>query len=195
MRAGNRTDGSASFAVPDTTPPAFGSPEPAAGSTIGNGDVLSVSVAATDDGSGIDPASIDLRLDGTAVEHRLAHRGCRARGRGAAAARWSPPPRPAGRRPRRECRAPGLGRHGRGSRRDACEHGPYERRSAGRSPGHRRSRECRQRCRGASRPRSRRLGAGARGTFRQHEGARGPSSACKRVLISASCCACAALSS
>ena len=67
--AGNRAEGSTSFAVPDTTPPAFGSPEPAAGSTIANGDVLSVSVVATDDGSGIDPASIDLRLDGTPVEH------------------------------------------------------------------------------------------------------------------------------
>jgi hypothetical protein len=67
--AGNRTDGSTSFSVPDTTPPAFGPPDPAAGSSIGSGDVLSVSVAVTDDGSGIDPASIDLRLDGTPVEH------------------------------------------------------------------------------------------------------------------------------
>jgi hypothetical protein len=66
---GNRTVGSRSFSVPDTTAPTFGKPEPQAGSTLGNGDVLSISVAATDDGSGIDPASIDLELDGTPVEH------------------------------------------------------------------------------------------------------------------------------
>jgi hypothetical protein len=67
--AGNRTDASMRFTVPDTTPPAFGPPEPSAGSVLGEGDVLSVSVTATDDSSGIDPASIDLRLDGTPVEH------------------------------------------------------------------------------------------------------------------------------
>ena len=66
---GNRTVGSTSFAVPDTTAPTFGKPEPQAGSTLGDGDVLSISVAATDDGSGIDPASVDLELDGTPVEH------------------------------------------------------------------------------------------------------------------------------
>ncbi len=66
---GNRTVGSTSFAVPDTTAPTFGKPEPEAGSTLGDGDVLSISVAATDEGSGIDPASVDLELDGTPVEH------------------------------------------------------------------------------------------------------------------------------
>jgi hypothetical protein len=66
---GNRTDGSTSFTVPDTTAPAFGAPEPRAGATFGDGDVLSVSVAVTDGGSGVDPASVDLELDGTPVEH------------------------------------------------------------------------------------------------------------------------------
>jgi len=36
---------------------------------LGDGDVLTISVAVTDDGSGIDPASVDLLLDGTPVEH------------------------------------------------------------------------------------------------------------------------------
>ncbi len=66
---GNRTVGSTSFAVPDTTAPVFGKPEPESGSTLGDGDVLSISVAATDEGFGIDPASVDLELDGTPVEH------------------------------------------------------------------------------------------------------------------------------
>jgi hypothetical protein len=67
--AGNRNDGSASFSVPDTTAPSFGAPEPQAGATLGDGDVLSVAVAVTDGGSGVDPASVDLQLDGTPVEH------------------------------------------------------------------------------------------------------------------------------
>jgi hypothetical protein len=66
---GNRIDGSTSFSVPDTTAPSFGAPEPQAGATLGDGDVLSISVTVTDRGSGVDPASVDLELDGTPVEH------------------------------------------------------------------------------------------------------------------------------
>ena len=67
--AGNRTDGSVRFSVADTTPPAFGPPEPANGAIIGSGDVLATAVAVGDDGSGLDPASVALTLDGVAVEH------------------------------------------------------------------------------------------------------------------------------
>ena len=67
--AGNRNDGSATFSVPDTTPPAFGPQEPKDGATLGDGQELSVTVAVTDAGSGVDPAAIDFQLDGTPVEH------------------------------------------------------------------------------------------------------------------------------
>jgi hypothetical protein len=67
--AGNRTDGSAVFSVPDTAPPDFGAPEPANGATIGSDAVLAVSVAVTDGGSGVDPGSIALTLDAAPVEH------------------------------------------------------------------------------------------------------------------------------
>jgi hypothetical protein len=63
--AGNRTDGSSQFSVPDTTPPVFGAPQPAAGTSLGDGEVLSVVVPVSDAGSGFDPASISLTLDGT----------------------------------------------------------------------------------------------------------------------------------
>jgi hypothetical protein len=67
--AGNSSAGSAHFRVPDTTPPALGTPQPPNGSSLGNGDVLTVAVAVSDDGSGVDPASGELALDGSPVEH------------------------------------------------------------------------------------------------------------------------------
>jgi hypothetical protein len=67
--AGNRTEGSEAFSVPDTTPPAFGAPEPANGATLGADAVLAVAVAVTDGGSGLDPSSVALTLDGAPVEH------------------------------------------------------------------------------------------------------------------------------
>jgi hypothetical protein len=67
--AGNRSDGSARFSVPDTTAPAIGPPTPQAGASLGDGEALSVSVSVTDDGSGVDPDSLDLQLDGVPVDH------------------------------------------------------------------------------------------------------------------------------
>jgi hypothetical protein len=67
--AGNSTAGSARFSVPDTTPPALGSPQPANGASLAGGDVLTVEVAVSDDGSGVDPGSAELALDGAALEH------------------------------------------------------------------------------------------------------------------------------
>jgi hypothetical protein len=67
--AGNRSDGAARFSVPDTTAPAIGPPTPQAGASLGDGDALSVTVAVTDDGSGVDPDSLDLQLDGVPVDH------------------------------------------------------------------------------------------------------------------------------
>ena len=67
--AGNRTDGSARFDVPDTEPPSFGAPKPPNGASLGSGEVLSVAVAVHDDGSGLDPATVALTLDGAPVDH------------------------------------------------------------------------------------------------------------------------------
>ncbi|MDX6563528.1 MAG: hypothetical protein QOD65_3342, partial [Gaiellales bacterium] len=67
--AGNRTDGSARFDVPDTEPPSFGTPQPPNGASLESGDVLAVAVAVHDDGSGFDPASAALTLDGAPVDH------------------------------------------------------------------------------------------------------------------------------
>jgi hypothetical protein len=67
--AGNRTEGSARFDVADTTAPALGAPHPPNGATLGAGDLLTVAVAVSDGGSGIDPASVELLLDGSPVEH------------------------------------------------------------------------------------------------------------------------------
>ena len=66
--AGNRSDGSMRFDVADTAAPSFGPPQPANGATLGSGDVLSVAVAVADDGSGLDPGSVALTLDGTRIE-------------------------------------------------------------------------------------------------------------------------------
>jgi hypothetical protein len=67
--AGNRTDGSAHFDVPDTTAPSLGAPQPPDGASVGAGAVLTVAVAVSDGGSGVDPASVELLLDGAPVEH------------------------------------------------------------------------------------------------------------------------------
>lgn len=67
--AGNRTEGSESFSVPDTTPPAFGEPEPANGATLGAGAVLAAAVAVTDGGSGLDPSATALTVDGAPIDH------------------------------------------------------------------------------------------------------------------------------
>ena len=67
--AGNRTDGSARFDVPDTEPPSFGAPKPPNGASLASGEVLSAAVAVHDDGSGLDPATAALTLDGAPVDH------------------------------------------------------------------------------------------------------------------------------
>jgi hypothetical protein len=67
--AGNRTDGSTVFAVPDTAAPDIGAPDPASGATIGADAVLAVAVAVSDGGSGVDPESVALTLDAAPVEH------------------------------------------------------------------------------------------------------------------------------
>ena len=67
--AGNHSDGSARFDVPDVTPPALGTPQPPDGTSLAAGDVLDIAVAISDDGSGIDPAAVALTLDGAPVEH------------------------------------------------------------------------------------------------------------------------------
>jgi hypothetical protein len=67
--AGNRSEGGAHFSVPDTTPPALGPPQPQAGAVLGEGDVLSVTVAVTDDGSGVDPGTLELQLDGVPIDN------------------------------------------------------------------------------------------------------------------------------
>jgi hypothetical protein len=66
--AGNRSDGAAHFSVPDDTPPSIVSPEPQAGAAVSESETLGVNAGVTDDGSGVDPDSLDLRLDGTPVE-------------------------------------------------------------------------------------------------------------------------------
>ena len=65
--AGNVTAGSARFNIPDTSPPVLGSPQPRPGAVLAEGEVLTVAVAVSDAGSGVDPASGSLKLDGTAV--------------------------------------------------------------------------------------------------------------------------------
>ena len=65
--AGNRTDGSSSFSVPDTTAPTFGVVRPAEGTSLADGEVLNVVVPIFDAGSGFDPASVALTLDGAPV--------------------------------------------------------------------------------------------------------------------------------
>jgi hypothetical protein len=67
--AGNRTSATTAFAVPDTAPPVFGSPQPSNGAVLAGGDVLAVEVAVTDAESGLDPAATRLTLDGTPVDH------------------------------------------------------------------------------------------------------------------------------
>jgi hypothetical protein len=67
--AGNRSDGGTHFSVPDTAAPEIGAPHPQAGAVLGDGEALSVTVAVRDAGSGIDPDSLDLQLDGTPVDH------------------------------------------------------------------------------------------------------------------------------
>jgi hypothetical protein len=67
--AGNRSDGGTHFSVPDTTAPAIGAPQPQAGASLGDGEALSVTVAVSDDDSGVDPDSLDLQLDGVPVDH------------------------------------------------------------------------------------------------------------------------------
>src|SRR4051812_23666458 len=67
--AGNRTEGSARFEVPDTEPPSFGGPQPPNGASLGSGELLSVTVPVRDDGSGVDPASATLSVDGAALAH------------------------------------------------------------------------------------------------------------------------------
>ena len=67
--AGNHSDGSARFDVPDSTPPALGAPQPPDGASLAAGDVLSAAVAVSDDGSGLDPSTVALTLDGAPLEH------------------------------------------------------------------------------------------------------------------------------
>jgi hypothetical protein len=67
--AGNRSDGATQFSVPDTTPPAIGAPQPQAGASLGDGEALNVTVPVADDGSGVDPDSLDLQFDGTPLDH------------------------------------------------------------------------------------------------------------------------------
>ncbi|HEY3612080.1 MAG TPA: hypothetical protein VGK92_00160 [Gaiellales bacterium] len=67
--AGNRTSSTATFAVADSTPPAFGSPQPANGAMLDAGDVLAVAVTASDGDSGLDPAATALTLDGAPIDH------------------------------------------------------------------------------------------------------------------------------
>jgi hypothetical protein len=67
--AGNRTSATAAFAVADAAPPVFGSPRPANGAVLADGDVLAVAVAVTDAESGLDPASLALTVDGVPIDH------------------------------------------------------------------------------------------------------------------------------
>lgn len=67
--AGNRTEGSTRFDVADTTPPSFGVPQPPNGAKLGADEVLGIAVAVTDRGSGLDPASIALTVDGASAGH------------------------------------------------------------------------------------------------------------------------------
>jgi hypothetical protein len=67
--AGNSTAGSARFDVPDTTAPLLGAPQPANGTVLADGDVLTVAVAVSDEGSGVDSKSVDLALDDVPVDH------------------------------------------------------------------------------------------------------------------------------
>jgi hypothetical protein len=67
--AGNRTEGSSRFDVPDTTPPSFGTPQPPNGAKLGADEVLSIAVAVTDTGSGFDPGSSALTIDGARADN------------------------------------------------------------------------------------------------------------------------------
>jgi hypothetical protein len=67
--AGNRTSATTAFAVPDTAPPVFGSPQPSNGAVLADGDVLAAEVGVADADSGLDPASTRLTLDGVPVDH------------------------------------------------------------------------------------------------------------------------------
>ncbi len=67
--AGNRGEGSMRFDVADTKPPAFGAPQPPNGAALAADEILSVTVAVGDDGSGVDPAATALTLDGAPLDH------------------------------------------------------------------------------------------------------------------------------
>jgi hypothetical protein len=67
--AGNRTSATTAFAVPDSAPPVFGSPQPSNGAVLADGDVLAVAVTVTDVDSGVDPAAVVLTIDGAPVDH------------------------------------------------------------------------------------------------------------------------------
>ena len=73
--AGNRSDGSARFDVPDSVPPVLGAPQPPNGASLGPDDVLSVAVPVADAASGIDAASAEVLLDGSPIAHVLVSEG------------------------------------------------------------------------------------------------------------------------
>ena len=112
--AGNRTDGSAHFDVPDTTAPAFGAPQPADGAALAAGGRLDRRGRRRrrwlGSRSRLRPAAARRQ------PHRapLAGRGSGARHRRLAFDRRSAPPRAQARRPRGQRCASRLGCHGRG---------------------------------------------------------------------------------
>ena len=155
--------------------------------SLATGEVLSVAVAVHDDGSGLDPASVALTLDGAPVDHVWHAEGVVHGVVGARLARRRPSPRPHGRRSRRQRGASGLGRHRRRRRRLAGGSTP----AGGGAPtggaggsGTRRARE--------GRPRPRRRGARRCGARRRGEAARRDRPPASRAPGCASCCACAA---
>ena len=162
--AGNRSDGGTHFSVPDTTAPAIGAPQPQAGASLGDGEALSVTVAVSDDGSGVDPGLARSPARRRARRPCLARRRRRPRRRRAPARGRGAPSRAAGRGPRGQRGASRLGlqrRRGRcpgrrqyaGRRRDGGR-----RRAAGGAPPLRRGAAARRRAAARCTPSARTAG-------------------------------------
>ena len=192
--AGNRTDGSTSFAVPDTTAPAFGTPEPA-GRLDARRRRRAERLRGRDRRRA--PASIRRPSTSSSTARPSSTSGGRATSCTAspgAAARRSAPPRAHGRRSRGECRAARLGRRSSSAlRRTAAGAAPASAGATGPAgaPGANGSSASAAaaavaRKRAACRARVRRAD-------RRHEAARGRSSGCTRGRTCASRCACAAV--